>query len=351
MGNNQDPITLHKYLYANADPGNMVDPSGRFSLGSVMSAVNSISTLTTVAQTTYNVFQIATGEEEVTAKKLGSAILFNMIGAKAGKVLGLFNKAFAKEFKAVCGRNSFSPGTLVHAEDGLRPIEEISIGDLVWATNPETSEQELKTVTHLIQGDREYELFLITFENGEVITVTADHSFFSEDQWINAQVLKVGNRVSVFSDSESSIIVSIEKEVKEEKVFNLTVDGLHTFYVGEAGYLVHNTNIFCSKNITAVFPRLEFRGLVKGRRLKDLTGNEISNAFSQTGYRPSSHAIMRIKHKRTGDLGFKTLDDIAKVINKGTKFDSRDGTVGFRYKGLEAIINPKSMIIITIKPM
>lgn len=32
MGNNSDPETLHKYLYANADPVNMIDPSGNFSL-------------------------------------------------------------------------------------------------------------------------------------------------------------------------------------------------------------------------------------------------------------------------------------------------------------------------------
>jgi hypothetical protein len=32
MGNNSDPITLHKYLYANVDPANTIDPSGYFGL-------------------------------------------------------------------------------------------------------------------------------------------------------------------------------------------------------------------------------------------------------------------------------------------------------------------------------
>ena len=49
MGNNQDPITLHKYLYANADPGNMIDPTGNFSLGSLMSAINIAGRLATSA--------------------------------------------------------------------------------------------------------------------------------------------------------------------------------------------------------------------------------------------------------------------------------------------------------------
>ncbi|WP_245929290.1 RHS repeat-associated core domain-containing protein [Agarilytica rhodophyticola] len=40
MGNNQDPITLHKYLYANAEPANLIDPSGKFSIGSLGVASN-----------------------------------------------------------------------------------------------------------------------------------------------------------------------------------------------------------------------------------------------------------------------------------------------------------------------
>jgi RHS repeat-associated protein len=34
MGNNSDPITLHKYLYANVDPVNNIDPTGNFTLAS-----------------------------------------------------------------------------------------------------------------------------------------------------------------------------------------------------------------------------------------------------------------------------------------------------------------------------
>ncbi len=40
MGNSQDPVTLHKYLYANADPVNYTDPSGKISLGSLSAGMN-----------------------------------------------------------------------------------------------------------------------------------------------------------------------------------------------------------------------------------------------------------------------------------------------------------------------
>jgi RHS repeat-associated protein len=38
-GNNQDPISLHKYLYANADGVNKIDPSGNYSIGELVQTV------------------------------------------------------------------------------------------------------------------------------------------------------------------------------------------------------------------------------------------------------------------------------------------------------------------------
>ena len=49
MGRNADPITLNKYLYANANPANMIDPSGHLSIGSLMAAVGNLARLTTNA--------------------------------------------------------------------------------------------------------------------------------------------------------------------------------------------------------------------------------------------------------------------------------------------------------------
>jgi len=39
-GNNNDPITLHKYLYTNADPVNNIDPTGNYTLASIGTASN-----------------------------------------------------------------------------------------------------------------------------------------------------------------------------------------------------------------------------------------------------------------------------------------------------------------------
>ena len=93
-GIGNQPITLNKYLYANADPGNMVDPTGNFSLGSMMSAVNIAFTLSTIATADYG--SVLSGESD--AMEVGSSILFELIGGRF-KYLKLFSKVCGKKNK------------------------------------------------------------------------------------------------------------------------------------------------------------------------------------------------------------------------------------------------------------
>ncbi len=95
---------------------------------------------------------------------------------------------------------------------------------------------------------------------------------------------------------------------------------------------------------------VNFKGLVQNRNLQDLTHHDLTKAFDGTGFTLSNHAINRLKHSRTRDLGFGNLNDISKVFNKGTRFDAGGGEVGFSYRGLEAIVNPKTNNIVTFRP-
>ena len=49
MGNNSDPVTLHKYAYGNLDPVNNIDPSGNMSLGSLLAGIGNMFRLATTA--------------------------------------------------------------------------------------------------------------------------------------------------------------------------------------------------------------------------------------------------------------------------------------------------------------
>jgi RHS repeat-associated protein len=45
FGNLNDPLSLHKYTYANGDPINVIDPSGLFGIGNVMGAISFMTNL------------------------------------------------------------------------------------------------------------------------------------------------------------------------------------------------------------------------------------------------------------------------------------------------------------------
>lgn len=88
-----EPETLHKYLYAHADPANLIDPSGNMSIGSAMSVVNMAANLASFALTTYDVFQMSTGDGEISAKEFGINVLLSMSSKVGGKaIIGLINK-------------------------------------------------------------------------------------------------------------------------------------------------------------------------------------------------------------------------------------------------------------------
>jgi len=91
-GNRSDPVTLHKYLYANVDPVNNIDPSGKFSLGSVSKATSIANTLSGIAINIYEVFQFATGDGEVSASQIGAGIILGMLPGSSGiKMLKMSN--------------------------------------------------------------------------------------------------------------------------------------------------------------------------------------------------------------------------------------------------------------------
>ena len=100
----------------------------------------------------------------------------------------------------------------------------------------------------------------------------------------------------------------------------------------------------------SVFGEVRFTGLIRNRRLRDLTHNEIYTAFKNTTFRPSNHAIMRLKHERTEALGMTTLADVEQLLNRGIIQESR-GVASIQGKSLEAIVNPETGIIVTISPL
>ena len=155
-------------------------------------------------------------------------------------------------------KHCFKEGTLVETEDGLKPIEEIEVGDKVLAYDEETGEQAYKPVVQLFRNTTE-EWYHVRV-NEEEIVCTGGHSFYvlnaeesrnsvlyegtktdTKGKWITAKALKVSDKV-LLSDGSCGIIEEIQFEQLEtlETTYNFEVADFHTYYVSDSKVLVHN---------------------------------------------------------------------------------------------------------------
>lgn len=134
----------------------------------------------------------------------------------------------------------FTGDTLVAAENGQKRIDEIKVGDKVWAFNVETGESELKTVTKVYVHSVDEILHLYTDE-GDIDT-TANHPFYVIGKgWVAAGDLAVGDKVFNLDGTTSVVLGSaIEKLDEPVLVYNLEVEDFHSYFVGCVPVLVHN---------------------------------------------------------------------------------------------------------------
>ena len=136
--------------------------------------------------------------------------------------------------------NCFVAGTLVMTLEGMKPIEEIKLGDKVWSWCEETKEKVLNTVTTLFRNETK-ELVHLQIAGEEIIT-TKEHPFYVADYgWKNAGELSNNDKVILYDDTELQVdSISIESTDNPVKIYNFEVENAHTYYVSEKGILVHN---------------------------------------------------------------------------------------------------------------
>ena len=294
QGSVYDPVTLHKYLYANANPVMYTDPSGYFSLAecsistSIQSTLNSIHQINSLRKIINWVDAMCTLYDtamEIKKVMLEGGSILDVIGAMLKGVtigfmvnkmcdtsLGIVLKPMMAIFglgdqvdqiqealkegdpvkiavkfvQLVCmlfGLTSqcFTGDTLVSTETGLCPIAEIQIGDYVWSEDTELGEKELKQVTG-VSVTMTNIIVYVTMETGITINTTENHPFYVEGKgWCAAAELETGD-VCRTEDGQVEIVASVVIAQQEEpvKVYNLTIEDKHTYYVSIDKVLVHN---------------------------------------------------------------------------------------------------------------
>ncbi|MEU4128652.1 colicin E3/pyocin S6 family cytotoxin [Streptomyces wuyuanensis] len=144
--------------------------------------------------------------------------------------------------------DSFPAGTLVLMGDGTtRPIEQIGVGDQVVATDPGTGVTGPRRVDATIYTPDDRHFTGITLDQGNgggSLTATGHHPFWSENdkKWKNAADLTSEDSLRTL-DGGTVQINDVRHWTGLAPAYNLTVNGLHTYYVlaGETPVLVHNS--------------------------------------------------------------------------------------------------------------
>ncbi|GHI27869.1 hypothetical protein Shyd_92400 [Streptomyces hydrogenans] len=177
-------------------------------------------------------------------------------GAKGGKAGAGGNRgpsglsALAQCFRK---KHSFTADTRVSVEGGgTKRIADIEIGDRVLATDPQTGETSYRSVTAVIvtRDDKRFTDLTIEGPSGEApqtLTTTEHHPFWSvaEARWVDATALRPGDLLRR-PDGTTAKVTATRDHHREATTYDLTVAGLHTYYVlaGATPVLVHNDDCF-----------------------------------------------------------------------------------------------------------
>jgi hypothetical protein len=165
------------------------------------------------------------------------------------------------------------------ADGTRRAISDVEVGDYVLAEDPETGERGPRRVTHVW----EHEDAVVDLEiDGDLVTTTEDHPFWNatDAEWQEAQDLDPGDLVRS-AEGELVQVGGVRlRTARTTSAFNLTVDGIHTYFigVGEDDILVHNT---CGGHLPTQ---------VAGRTQR-LTTSQATDLAEYLGYRPTNQIV------------------------------------------------------------
>ncbi|RKR87797.1 intein/RHS repeat-associated protein [Micromonospora pisi] len=357
MGLGLDPFTGNRYAFAGGNPVSFVELDGHLfgmswsDIGhTTLDVVGLIPVVGEVADVANGVWYAAEGNYVDAALSMSSAIPFIGYGAtaiKAGRtgqkiIEGVDTvkdiekgvEATTDASKAVptntpstkpdveapagpsCRTNSFVPGTKVVLADGSSTsIEDLKVGDQVLAADVESGDNQGRTVTNVRSNEGTKTLITFTVdvdgrdgsETGS-ITSTDAHLIWLPDSgsWVKADQLQPGAWLQTAAGTWVQV-TAVKRHVHHERVHNLTVDGVHTYYVlaDNTPLLVHNCetlNLGSGENpmpgavnvdISATKPGVDVAADAKALPFKDGAFSEV-HAINPFGYNPVSAETARV---------------------------------------------------------
>ncbi len=141
----------------------------------------------------------------------------------------------------------FVAGTKVSTKAGLRPIEDIKVGDFVLSKDPDTGLTDYKPVIGIAPRHNR-RIFEVCFKESmpdgssrtEVIYTTREHPWRTADEkWTETGDLKTGE-VVLAAYGKGATVAYIHDTKRLEPTYNLVVADFHTYFVGDGRLWVHN---------------------------------------------------------------------------------------------------------------
>ena len=178
----------------------------------------------------------------------------------------------------------------LRAIDGLKAIETIEQGDLIWSRHEETLEYGYRPVVNTVSFD-DKEIYEVVVEDNdgklETYQTTEEHPFWVVDTgWLPASLLQTGMTLVNRDDEAILTVVSQNKLNKTDTVYNFEVAEFHTYHIGEFGTWVHNAD--CDIKFDATnhgYKNFILRGFNEDRV------NGIVRNYSEKGYQPGGQTV------------------------------------------------------------
>ncbi|TGL65928.1 polymorphic toxin-type HINT domain-containing protein [Leptospira sarikeiensis] len=188
----------------------------------------------------------------------------------------------------------FVAGTPVHTKEGIRPIETIKAGDVVFTKSDITGDLEFKRVkqTFIREADTIYK---VVFADGTILETTWNHQFrrlkpkekrknfeIENSEWKQAKDLQSGD-ITLTVNGETLEIESVLVEDRSETVYNFEVEDFHTYFVSEVGVWVHNDDNYEKySNTRAVHDEIESKLDVRNHVADTVTGGIVDAILGTT---------------------------------------------------------------------
>ncbi|GLR11230.1 hypothetical protein GCM10007907_00200 [Chitinimonas prasina] len=130
-----------------------------------------------------------------------------------------------------------------YTENGPVAIEQLQVGQLVYARDEATGETQLKPITQLILTPGKSLYALVTQSaTGQLdrMEVTDNHPYWVKGQgWVESAQLKPGMVLQSLDHSELKVLTLNALE-RVETTYNFSVADFHTYFAGRQRVWVHN---------------------------------------------------------------------------------------------------------------